>query len=49
MNCTRTIMRELFKVSDGLTLPVGSRIRFPAESSHRDPALQDRQQATHRL
>lgn len=30
-------MRKPFKFSDGLTLPVGSRIGFPAASSHRDP------------
>ena len=37
MNCTRTVTREPFTFSDGLTLPVGSRISFPARSSQRDP------------
>ncbi|MCJ1380212.1 hypothetical protein MMC17_003315 [Xylographa soralifera] len=37
LNCTRTIMREPFEFSDGLKLPVGTRIGFPAGPSQQDP------------
>ncbi|KAL9119449.1 MAG: hypothetical protein Q9187_003996, partial [Circinaria calcarea] len=37
LNCTRTVMHEPFTFSDGLTLPVSSRIGFPAGSTQRDP------------
>lgn len=39
MNATRIIKHEPFTFSDGLILPVGTRIGFSVEGAHQNPDL----------
>jgi hypothetical protein len=39
VNATRCVQGKPFTFSDGLTLPVGTRIAFPAEALQRDPKI----------
>jgi hypothetical protein len=39
VNATRSVKGEPFTFSDGFTVPVGTRIAFPAEALQRDPNI----------